>query len=158
MPGAWAVVGGVGALGVIFGAAYMLYLVQKVFFGPLRNPANEHIPDLTLRELAAVVPLILAAVGMGLFPQPFLDRINPAAVSFVSRTSMGGRQSQQLPRSAGAEVQMGQGGEAGGALRPAAQPIFRPTGAMAPRFVLPHGVQPALTAPSPSPVPAGQPE
>jgi NADH-quinone oxidoreductase subunit M len=83
----WIWLAAFGTTGVILGAAYMLTLVQRVWFGPLRNPRNEGMPDLNLREGFAVVPLILAAVGMGIFPQPFLDRINPAAEVFSRRVA-----------------------------------------------------------------------
>lgn len=88
-PGAWAWVAAVGASGVILGAAYMLYLAQRVWFGPLRNPRNEHLPDLSLREGFAVIPLVLVALGMGIYPQPFLDRINPTALAFTQRVAGG---------------------------------------------------------------------
>ena len=76
----------IAATGVILGAAYMLTLVQRVWFGPMRNPRNQGLADMSWREGFAVVPLVLAAVGMGIFPQPFLDRINPAADIFSRRS------------------------------------------------------------------------
>jgi NADH-quinone oxidoreductase subunit M len=83
----WVWLAVVGATGVILGAAYMLTLVQRVFFGQLRNPRNQGVADLNLREAFAVVPLVLVAVGMGIYPQPFLDRITPAAQIFSRRAA-----------------------------------------------------------------------
>jgi NADH-quinone oxidoreductase subunit M len=62
----------VAATGIILGAGYMLWLYQRVMFGRLTNPANESLKDLTLRELATFVPLIILAFWIGVFPKPFL--------------------------------------------------------------------------------------
>ncbi len=61
---AWAVTG------VVLGAAYLLWLYQRVFFGPVNNPKNEHLHDLTPRELATFVPLLIVAVWIGVYPKP----------------------------------------------------------------------------------------
>src|SRR5437870_3679678 len=50
-----------GTLGVILGAAYLLWLYQRVMFGPVTLPVNEHLPDLNLREMATLVPLVFMA-------------------------------------------------------------------------------------------------
>jgi len=60
------------ALGVVLGAAYMLLLVEQLFFGPLRNPRNASLADLGGREWAVLVPLIALIGILGLVPQPFL--------------------------------------------------------------------------------------
>jgi NADH-quinone oxidoreductase subunit M len=62
----------VAATGIILGAGYMLWLYQRVMFGQLTNPANESLKDLTLRELATFLPLIVLAFWIGIFPKPFL--------------------------------------------------------------------------------------
>jgi NADH-quinone oxidoreductase subunit M len=62
------------AAGVILAAVYMLGVVQKVFFGPLTNPKNAHLSDLTRRETLAVAPLVGMIFVIGLFPNVFLDR------------------------------------------------------------------------------------
>ena len=60
--------------GVVLGAWYMLWLVQRVFFGPLREPAtDEQIRDLNAREIAALVPLALFVFWIGLYPKYFLE-------------------------------------------------------------------------------------
>ncbi len=84
-PAAWATLSAISTTGVILGAAYMLYLVQRVWFGPAGNPRNDHMPDLNVRELFAVVPLVLTAVLMGIFPQPFIDRIKPVSNEYATR-------------------------------------------------------------------------
>lgn len=71
--------------GVVLGAWYMLWLVQRVFFGPLREPTDDHhgeehgaVADLAWREIAALVPLAVFVVWIGLQPKFFLDRMQPA--------------------------------------------------------------------------------
>jgi len=77
------------SLGVILGAAYMLWMVQRVFFGAITQPENQTVRDLNLRELATALPLVLLALGMGLLPQPFLSRLAPSTQRFVARASLG---------------------------------------------------------------------
>lgn len=64
----------VGATGVVLGAWYLLALVQKVFFGPLREPRHDGPPvsDMNQRELTAIAPLALLCLAIGVCPQPFL--------------------------------------------------------------------------------------
>ena len=58
--------------GIILGAAYMLYLYRRVAFGEQKNADAAAMPDLSLRELAMVVPLALAVLWMGVYPESFL--------------------------------------------------------------------------------------
>src|SRR5213082_2446363 len=64
---AWAVPG------VVLAAAYLLWLYQRVFFGPVTNPKNEKLHDLTPREVATFVPLLIMAFWIGIYPKPFLQ-------------------------------------------------------------------------------------
>ena len=70
---AWAVPG------VILAAAYLLWLYQRVFFGPVTNPKNEKLHDLTPREIATFVPLIALALWIGLYPKPFFQILEQPA-------------------------------------------------------------------------------
>lgn len=74
----------IAALGVILGALYILHMVQKMMFGPITNPENEHLEDLTGREIAYLLPMVLMCFVMGLFPNYFLSRINPSVDRFIS--------------------------------------------------------------------------
>jgi NADH-quinone oxidoreductase subunit M len=65
--GLWAVPG------VVLAAAYLLWLYQRVFFGTVTNPKNEKLHDLTPREVATFVPLIIMAFWIGLYPKPFFQ-------------------------------------------------------------------------------------
>ncbi len=81
--GLYRVVSVLAVFGVVLGAWYMLSLIQRVFFGPLREPAVEHgekaepIRDLSSREIASLVPLVVLIFWIGLQPSFFLDRMRP---------------------------------------------------------------------------------
>jgi NADH-quinone oxidoreductase subunit M len=62
---------------MILGACYMLWAVQRVFFGPATGE-NRDVEDLDGIELCGLVPLIVASFVLGIFPGPFLDRLEPA--------------------------------------------------------------------------------
>jgi len=71
--------------GVIFGAAYMLWVYQRMMFGPLDNRKNALLTDMNLRERVYMAPLLILIVVMGVYPQPFIDRINPSVDRFLER-------------------------------------------------------------------------
>ncbi len=76
--GAWAVPG------VVLAAAYLLWLYQRVFFGTVSNPKNEKLHDLTPREVATFVPLIIMAFWIGLYPKPFFQILEQPVNHLVS--------------------------------------------------------------------------
>jgi NADH-quinone oxidoreductase subunit M len=73
--------------GVVLGAAYMLYLYQRTMFGKIENPKNEKLQDMSLREFATFAPLIILAVWMGLYPSPFLSRLDTSVQHVIARVS-----------------------------------------------------------------------
>ena len=83
LPG-WTVV---AALGVILAAIYLLWAYQRVFTGPLDRPENEAVPDLTGREMALMVPLVLLMIFLGLQPKVLLDRIEPSTDAVIERVA-----------------------------------------------------------------------
>ena len=68
-------VAALAAIGVILGAAYMLWLYRRVIFGALTKDELKSIVDLDRRELAIFAPLVLAVLWMGIYPSSFLDAI-----------------------------------------------------------------------------------
>jgi NADH-quinone oxidoreductase subunit M len=75
------------ASGVVLGAAYMLYLYQRTMFGKIENPKNEGLFDLSHREFATFAPLLVLAVWMGLYPSPFLRRLETSVNHIVVRVN-----------------------------------------------------------------------
>ena len=78
----WAII---AATGVILSAAYMLWMYQRVVFGPVTNPDNESLKDLTGREAIVFAPLLLLIFWMGLFPNPVLSRLEPTVERQLAR-------------------------------------------------------------------------
>lgn len=79
------VIGVLATTCVILGAAYMLWMVQKVFFGTVTHQENLGLKDLNRREIIAAIPLLALIAIMGLRPQPFLDMLNPSTERFLAR-------------------------------------------------------------------------
>ena len=75
----------IGSTGVILGAVYMLWLYQRVFWGPKRKAALHGIPDLSVREWFTVAPLLVAIVWIGFQPQPLLAVIKEPVDAFIQR-------------------------------------------------------------------------
>jgi NADH-quinone oxidoreductase subunit M len=69
------------ATGMVLGAAYMLWLYQRVMFGKAEGE-NEHVVDLNWREKATLIPLVVLAFWIGIYPAPFL-RIIEKPVKFI---------------------------------------------------------------------------
>jgi NADH-quinone oxidoreductase subunit M len=75
----------IATTGVIFAAMYMLFLFQKVMFGPLSNARNRDLKDLSAREVAVFVPVVIMAFVLGIYPAPFLSTIDPAVKRTVAQ-------------------------------------------------------------------------
>lgn len=94
-PGAWQlqlqIIAVLAVLGVVLGAWYMLWLVQRVFFGPVHEAshtaADAPIQDLSLREMAALVPLAVFVFWIGIQPQFFLERMAPDLERIVANVA-----------------------------------------------------------------------
>src|SRR5574341_1468066 len=79
------VAAGVATTGVIVAAVYLLWALQRVLFNPLDKRENEKLLDLTPRELAVLVPLLACIVWLGVYPKPFLRRMEPAAQQLIQQ-------------------------------------------------------------------------
>jgi NADH-quinone oxidoreductase subunit M len=67
-----------GAAGVILAAVYLLWMFQKMFQGEVKNKKNLGLPDLSAREVALLVPILVLILWIGLYPKPFFDLTAPA--------------------------------------------------------------------------------
>ena len=77
----WAAV--LSAFGAVLAALYLLWAYQRMFHGPVEGKAAG-IPDLNAREIAVMVPLVVLMFGIGLYPQPLYDRVNPTVEAIVA--------------------------------------------------------------------------
>src|SRR3989449_7372581 len=75
----------VAGLGVILSAVYMLWMFQRVYYGPITHDENAGLSDLRPREWSAIVPLAAAALVMGIFPTIFLKPTEPAVMKIVQK-------------------------------------------------------------------------
>jgi NADH-quinone oxidoreductase subunit M len=108
------VMAALAALGVVLGAVYLLHLYQKLMFGPLTEP-NKDLQDLSPRETWTFVPLILLIFLMGLYPRPFLSRMEPAVTKLLKEYQVKFKASEahlqtlprRLPELAGQPAQTG---------------------------------------------------
>jgi NADH-quinone oxidoreductase subunit M len=73
------------ATGVILSAVYMLWMVQRVYYGEVTSEKNERLPDLSAREWAVIAPVIAVAIFMGLAPNVFLRPTSAALEKAVQR-------------------------------------------------------------------------
>ncbi len=71
--------------GVIFAAVYLLWMIQRVFFGKVTNEKNRSLSDLSWREIGLIAPLLFLMVFMGVYPRPFLDRTQASVAEIQKR-------------------------------------------------------------------------
>jgi len=74
---------GIATIGVIVAAMYLLWALQRVIYNKLDKAENEHLPDLSWREVVVLVPILLGIFWIGLYPKPILRRMEPAARQFI---------------------------------------------------------------------------
>ncbi len=72
-----------GTAGIILAAWYLLHAVRQMLHGPLTKPENQNMRDLSVREVLVLAPIIVLFFVIGLFPNLFLDKINPSAQAVV---------------------------------------------------------------------------
>jgi len=75
------------SLGIVLGAAYLLWLYQRTMFGPVTHDANKALPDLNLREYAVLLPLVALAFWIGIYPKPFFARIEKPVQRIVQQVN-----------------------------------------------------------------------
>ena len=94
----WAVY---AALGVILSACYMLWMYQRVFYGEAGAEVRAHIFDFKPREWAAIVPLLVMMVWMGVYSKSFLDPVGRTNARLLDQTHVNVPFRVKLDRPAG---------------------------------------------------------
>ena len=81
----WPWVSAVAATGVILGAIYLLWMYQRVMFGPITNDKNRGLPDITKREFWTLAPVIFFIIWIGVHPNTFLRKIDMSVAELLGR-------------------------------------------------------------------------
>ena len=69
--------------GIVLAAAYMLWMLQRVVLGQPKNLTISQLPDLSIRELATVIPLAVLILGIGLYPSPLMEMMDSSVTHLV---------------------------------------------------------------------------
>jgi len=72
-----------GTVTVVFAAAYLLWALKRMLYGPITKPENAALTDLTRREYLVLAPLLIVILWLGLFPGPVLRRMEPSSRRFI---------------------------------------------------------------------------
>lgn len=75
--------------GIVLGAAYMLWMLQRVAFGEARTEVAKKLTDINAREMLAVIPLAIVVVGIGVYPGPLLETMDASVTFVVERLALG---------------------------------------------------------------------
>jgi NADH-quinone oxidoreductase subunit M len=78
----------IAATGVIFAAAYLLWALQRIIYNKLDKPENAEMADLSVREYVVLVPLLICIFWIGLFPSPFLKRIEASVEHLTTQVQV----------------------------------------------------------------------
>jgi len=80
---------GIAVIGVLLGASYLLWTYQRVMLKDLTNPKNKKLVDLDIREIAIMLPMLLFIIWIGIYPKPFLDKIDASVDHLVAKVEAG---------------------------------------------------------------------
>ena len=86
----------IAAAGVVLAAIYLLWLVQRVFFGPVTKEENRSVPEIAWNEVAAMVPLVVLMVWIGVHPNTFLRKMSPSVQKLMTTVQRGGERGQVM--------------------------------------------------------------
>jgi NADH-quinone oxidoreductase subunit M len=80
-----AVYAALAALGVVLAAVYLLWMYQRVFYGEITNDKNRNLPDCGALEKLILTTVVIVILAMGIYPQPFLRRMDHSVAAIMSR-------------------------------------------------------------------------
>jgi len=81
-------IGVLAATALILGAAYSLWMVKRVFFGPIANAQVAALKDINGREFFMMGTLSICVLWMGVYPKPFTDIIHPAVINLLQHVAI----------------------------------------------------------------------
>jgi NADH-quinone oxidoreductase subunit M len=74
-------------IGLVFGAVYLLWMYKRVMYGEITNEENRKLKDMTGREYAYILPIMLFIVWIGLYPKPFLDKTTASVEHLLQKVN-----------------------------------------------------------------------
>jgi NADH-quinone oxidoreductase subunit M len=80
--------GALAATALVFGAAYTLWMVKRVYFGPVANHHVAELTDLNAREVLIMTVLAVAVLWMGLYPKPFTDVMHVSVTELLKHVAV----------------------------------------------------------------------
>ena len=80
--------GAIAASTLIFGAAYTLWMVRRVYFGPVANEHVRELTDINAREFGMLAVLAIAVLWMGLYPKPFTDVMHVSVTELLKHAAV----------------------------------------------------------------------
>jgi len=85
------------ATGVVLGAVYMLWMIQRVVFGPVEKDENRVLRDLCPREWGLLIPVVILMLWIGLYPKPFLRKMDASVTHLIEQVRGGDATSAPQP-------------------------------------------------------------
>jgi NADH-quinone oxidoreductase subunit M len=76
------------ASALIFGAAYTLWMVKRVYLGPVANDHVKELTDINSREFLMLALLAIAVLAMGLYPKPFTDVMDASVADLLKHVAL----------------------------------------------------------------------
>jgi hypothetical protein len=83
-------------VGVVLAAVYLLWMYQRVFLGVITNDKNKTLPDCSALEKLILATVVIVILAMGIYPQPFLRRMDHSVSAVMSRVQGTGNREQGL--------------------------------------------------------------
>jgi NADH-quinone oxidoreductase subunit M len=80
-------IGALAATALVFGAAYTLWMIKRVYFGDVANDDVRQLTDLTSREFLMLAVLAIATLAMGLYPKPFTDVMHVSVTELLKHVA-----------------------------------------------------------------------
>jgi NADH-quinone oxidoreductase subunit M len=89
--------GSLAAVAVILAAIYLFWSYQRMAYGPLRDEDHRHLPDVSLREVVVLVPVLSLLLVFGVYPKVLTDRIDPTTAAVVQHVAPSERETDLAP-------------------------------------------------------------
>ncbi len=74
--------------GIVLGAGYMLWLFQRMMFGPVTHEENRNLRDMNRREVAYMLPILVLMFWIGIYPKPYLEIMEPSVKNLIQHVEL----------------------------------------------------------------------